>query len=61
MEPYYNPFLDFRYGGEKKEEEKLAKIVAYISLHCWSHALRSDQLGAAVSIDQRNSSVIISP
>ena len=29
-------------GGEKRRKRLIPKIVAYLSLLCWSHALRSD-------------------
>ena len=47
MEPYNNPFWGFSNGGESKSEKKrkilISKIVAYLILLRWSHALRSDQ------------------
>jgi hypothetical protein len=33
-----------------KKKINLPKLVAYLSLHCWSHALRSDQKIAFVSV-----------
>ena len=44
-EPYDNPFWDINNGARKEEKKsgKIPKIVAYQSLLCWSHTLRSDQ------------------
>ena len=43
LEPYNNPFWDFNNRGEKKKSGIIPKIVAYLSLLHWSHALRSYQ------------------
>ena len=45
LKPYDKPFWDFTNGGEnnKKKRINLPKLVAYLSLLRWSHALRSDQ------------------
>ena len=42
-ERYDNPIWDFRYGTKEKESGIIPKIVAYLSLLRWSHALHSDQ------------------
>ena len=42
-EPYNNPFWDFRNGGEKKKRGIIPKILPFLSLLRWSHALSLDQ------------------
>ena len=45
LEPYDNSFWDFNNGGKSMSKRWIIpKIVAYLSLLRWSHALRSDQL-----------------
>ena len=53
MKPYDNPLWDFSDGGrkDKKKKVKIPKIVAYLSLLRWSHALRSDQ-DSDIELDQ---------
>ena len=44
LKPYDNPFWDFSNGGKSGNGwKKIPKIVVYLSLLRWSHALRSDQ------------------
>ena len=49
LKPYDNPFWDFNKVGannnnNNKKRNNLPKIVAYLSLLRWLHALLSDQL-----------------
>ena len=44
--------------GARKEERKIPKIVAYLSLLRWSHALGSDQFVPCISCSLRTEAII---
>jgi hypothetical protein len=54
LKPYYNPYWGFeqlyQQDQEKREKKKKPKIVAYLSLRRWSHALCLDQKFALLVI-----------
>jgi hypothetical protein len=43
LKPYDNPFWGFEQRWREEKKIDLPKIVAYLSLLCWSHGLRSDE------------------